>query len=81
MSELQPLVDKLFAECHEMCKTLTREATIEETKVYEGKLMLLVSTWIDHNKRTVELLNTAIWKCEQNKQIILQRINQEESSR
>jgi len=81
MSELQPAVDKLFEECRQICQKLTREATLEQTKDYEGKLMLLCETWIDHNKRTVELLNKAIWKCEQNKQIIIQRMNQEGSSR
>ena len=72
MSELQPLVDKLFQECRVMCKNLTREATIEETKEYESKLMELTNVWIMHNKRTVELLNEAIWKCDSNKKAIIQ---------
>ena len=70
MSELQPLVDKLFEECRVMCNNLTREATIEQTKEYEGKLMELTDVWMLHNKRTVELLNKAIWKCEHNKRIL-----------
>ena len=72
MSELQPLVDKLFEECRVMCKNLTREATLEQTKEYEAKLMELTEVWILHNKRTVELLNKAIWKCESNKRAIIQ---------
>jgi hypothetical protein len=70
MSELQPLVDKLFEECRVMCKALTTEATIEETKEYESKLKELTELWMLHNERTVELLNKAIWKCEQNKRIL-----------
>ena len=70
MSELQPLVDKLFEECRVMCNNLTREATLEQTKEYEGKLMELTDVWMLHNKRTVELLNKAIWKCEANKRIL-----------
>ena len=75
MSELQPAVDKLFEECRQMCKNMTREATLEQIKEYEGKLMELCELWINHNKRTVELLNKAIWKCESNKRILIQRMN------
>ena len=74
MSELQPAVDKLFEECRQMCQKLTREATLEETKEYEGKLMDLCSLWMKHNERTVELLNKAIWKCDHNKRILMNQI-------
>ena len=72
MSDLQPLVDKLFEECRVMCKNLTREATLEQTKEYKAKLMELSEVWMLHNQRTVELLNKAIWKCESNKKAIIQ---------
>lgn len=53
-----------------MCKALTTEATLEETKEYESKLNQLCELWMLHNQKTVELLNKAIWKCEQNKRIL-----------
>lgn len=71
MSDLQPVVDKLFEETREMCKRLTRTATLEQTKEYEEKLMRLAQLWAIHNDRTMELLNKAIWKCEQNKKILM----------
>ena len=71
MSELQPHVDQLFEETREMCKRLTKTATLEQTKEYEAKLMTLTKVWKLHNERTVELLNKALWKCEQNIKILM----------
>jgi hypothetical protein len=75
MSDLQPLVDKLFEECRQMCQKLTKTATIEETIEYERKLMELCDVWMNHNDRTVELLNKAIWKCDSNKKILMNQKN------
>ena len=79
MSELQPAVDKLFEECRQMCKNLTKEATLEQTKEYESRLYDLCDLWMLHHERTVELLNKAIWKCENNRRLLIQGMNSGQS--
>lgn len=74
MSDLQPLVDRLFEETRVMCSKLTARSNIEEVKEYETKLLDLCEIWMLHHEKTVELLNKAIWKCEANKRLLI--INQ-----
>ena len=64
------LVDKLFEKTNILCKDLTVETTLEQTKENEGKLMILTELWMAHNRRTVKLFNETISKSEQNKKIL-----------
>jgi len=72
MSDLQPLVDQLFEETREMCKRLTKEATLNDTIEYHDKLTRLIKVWHIHNERTLELLNKAINKSQHNKKILME---------
>ena len=69
MSDLQPLVDKLFKETREMCSKLTAQSTLEQLDQYETKLLDLCEIWMLHHEKTIELLNKAIWKCQANKRV------------
>ena len=72
MSDLQPLVDQLFEETRQMCKRLTKEASLNDTIQYHDKLTRLITVWHIHNQRTMELLNKAISKSQQNKKILME---------
>jgi hypothetical protein len=73
MSELQPQVDALFLKARAMSALLTPDSTKEEIVAYETVLMELTELWVEHNRKTVVLLNRCMRKLNENKHLYFSR--------